>query len=146
MKIGKFAIKNIFVVTTVVSAAISLAACNNSGSAAITSDTQKEAAKAVKVEVVDSKGTSKSYEEKTNADTLREVMDQLKEGGDFTYEGSDSGYGLYIESINGERADYNADKAYWSIYVNGEYGQNGADTQTVTDGDVFRFVYEKQAG
>ena len=68
---------------------------------------------------------------------------ELKAKGDFTYEGSDSEYGLYIESVNGLKADYNVDKAYWAIYVNGEYGQLGADTQPVNDGDSFKLAYEK---
>ena len=55
--------------------------------------------------------------------------------------GSDSEYGLFITSINGITAD-GSDGAYWSIYVNGEYGQYGADSQPVNDGDAFSFRYE----
>ena len=68
-------------------------------------------------------------------------MDELKEDG-FTYEGSDSDYGLFINSINGLEANYDTDGAYWAIYVNGDYGQYGADSQPVADGDSFGFVYE----
>ena len=68
-------------------------------------------------------------------------MDELKDQG-FTYEGTDSEYGIYITTINGIKADYDADGAYWSIYVNGEYGQFGADQQPVNDGDAFKFAYE----
>ena len=56
--------------------------------------------------------------------------------------GSESDYGLYIETVNGLTADYDANGAYWSIYVNGEYGQYGADAQPVADGDAFSLVYE----
>jgi len=66
----------------------------------------------------------------------------MKKDGDFTYEGSTSEYGLYIISINGLTPDYEKDGAYWSIYVNGEYGQYGADAQPVADGDTYRFAYE----
>ena len=67
-------------------------------------------------------------------------MDELKAKGDFTYEGTDGEYGLYIDSVNALKADYNVDKAYWAIYVNGEYGQLGADTQPVNDGDSFKLA------
>ena len=69
-------------------------------------------------------------------------MDELSENEDFSYEGSDGDYGLYIDTINGLTADYATDGAYWSIYVNGEYGSYGADSQPVTDGDTYQFVYE----
>ena len=69
-------------------------------------------------------------------------MDELTENDEFTYEGTDSDYGIMINTINGVTADYNVDGAYWAIYVNGEYGQYGADTQPVADGDAFQFVYE----
>ena len=46
-----------------------------------------------------------------------------------------------INKINGQSAVYDTDGAYWSIYVNGEYGQYGADSQPVNDGDAFKFEY-----
>lgn len=98
--------------------------------------------KAYTVTVTGADGTSKSYEGKTDAEYLRDLMDELQAAGDFSYDGSDSDYGLYITTINGETADYDTDGAYWSIYVNGEYGQYGADSQPVADGDAFSFVYE----
>ena len=94
------------------------------------------------VEVVASDGTSTSYETASDAEYLKDVMDVLSKTGVFSYEGEESEYGLYITSINGETADYDTDGAYWAIYVNGEYGQYGADQQPVADGDSFRFVYE----
>jgi len=52
--------------------------------------------------------------------------------------------GLYITTVNGVTADFDKDGAYWSIMVNGEYGQYGADSQPVADGDEFQLVYTKQ--
>lgn len=99
--------------------------------------------KSVTVEVVDDKGDIKAYGEKTDAEFLKEVMDELSKTTDFSYEGTDSEYGLYITAINGITADYNTDGAYWAIYVNDEYGMYGADQQPVADGDKYSFVYEK---
>ncbi len=106
-----------------------------------------EGTKAYTLTVVDDQGTEKAYSGKTDAEFLSDLMDELAAAGDFSYEGSKSDYGLYIEAVNGLRADYDADGAYWSIYVNGEYGQYGADAQPVADGDAYSLVYEVyQAG
>ena len=63
--------------------------------------------------------------------------------GDLTIDAEESAYGLYIKGVNGLTADYAADGAYWGIYVNGEYGQFGIESQPVADGDAFSLVYEK---
>jgi hypothetical protein len=102
----------------------------------------QEGSKSVTVEVVDDKGETRTYKEKTDAQYLSQLMDEMKADGDFAYEGSTSEYGLYITSINDITPDYEKDGAYWSIYVNGEYGQYGADQQPVADGDTYRFAYE----
>ncbi len=99
--------------------------------------------KAVVVEVVDDNGKLDSYSSKTDAEYLKDLMDELSKTTDFSYEGTTSDYGLYITSINGLEANYDKDGAYWSIYVNGNYGQYGADQQPVSDGDTYRFAYEK---
>lgn len=97
------------------------------------------------VNVVDAEGTTVTYDGTTDAEYLSELMDELVEEGDFSYVGEAGEYGLYITTINGITADYATDGAYWSIYVNGEYGQYGADSQPVTDGDEYSFVYEVYA-
>ena len=89
------------------------------------------------LEVVSKDGTTKTYEAATTQEFLQGAMDELVAAGDFSYE-EESGM---ILTINGERADYNEDGAYWAIYVNGEYGQFGAAEQPIADGDVYRFEY-----
>ena len=105
----------------------------------------QQGSKSVTVEVVDDKGDTKPYTVKTDAEYLSQVMDELTAAGDFSYEGTNGEYGLYITAINGVTADYDADGAYWSILVNDEYGMFGADSQPVADGDDFKFVYEVYA-
>ncbi|MDD6363096.1 MAG: DUF4430 domain-containing protein [Lachnospiraceae bacterium] len=94
--------------------------------------------------VTDDSGTSKTYECSTDAEYLRELMDELSadQTQEFSYEGSEGQYGLFINTVNGLTADYDKDHAYWAIYVDGEYAQNGADTQPVNDGDKFELKYE----
>lgn len=102
----------------------------------------QQGTKAYSLTVVDDQGTEKAYSGKTDAEFLSGLMDELKEGGDFTYEASESDYGLFIESVNGLTASYDENGSYWAIYVNGEYGMYGADSQPVADGDSFSLVYE----
>ena len=94
--------------------------------------------------VTDDSGTSKTYECSTDAEYLRQLMDELsaEQTQEFSYEGSEGQYGLFINTVNGLTADYDKDHAYWAIYVDGEYAQNGADTQPVNDGDKFELKYE----
>ena len=101
-----------------------------------------QGAKAYTVEVVDNNGNSTSYEARTDAEYLRQALEELDEATDFAIAGEESEYGLYITSVNGVEANYDTDGAYWSVYVNGEYGMNGVDSQPVTDGDAYKLVYE----
>ena len=151
MKTKKRIIKNITLVTGLAAAAITFAGCGGGSSDATTtaasgSTTAQESSKETKrasLEVVNSKGESKRYEDDTDAQYLRGFMDQLQAEDDFTYTGTESASGIFIDSVNGESANYTTDGAYWAIYVNGEYGNSGADSQTVKDGDEFKLVYEK---
>ncbi|MCR5546116.1 MAG: DUF4430 domain-containing protein [Lachnospiraceae bacterium] len=99
--------------------------------------------KNVVIEVVNSEGEETTYDVNTDAEYLKEAMDELAESDDsFSYSGTDSDYGIMVEVINGEQAIYEEDNAYWSLYVNDEYGQYGADQQPVTDGDTYSWKYE----
>mgnify|MGYP005764409163 CR=1 FL=1 len=106
----------------------------------------QQGSKSCTLEVVDDNGDTTTYELSTDVEYLRELMDEAAENEDFSYEGEDGDYGLYIETVNGLTADYDTDGAYWAIYVNGEYGQNSADLQPVADGDTYRLSYEVSSG
>ena len=101
-----------------------------------------EGSKAITIEVIDSKEKSTVYELKTDAEFLIEAMEEAKEQG-LTYEGEDGPYGLSISTVNGERADYTLDGAYWSFNVNREYCNYGVSEQPVENGDAFEIVYTK---
>lgn len=96
-------------------------------------------AKNVSITVIDDNAAETTYTANTDAEYLSQVFDEIDA---LTVEGSTSEYGLYIETVNGLTADYAKDGAYWSIYVNGEYGMYGADSQPVNDGDTFTLAYE----
>ncbi len=94
--------------------------------------------KNITIEVVNKAAESVVYELSTDAEFLRQAMDEA-EG--LTYDGTESEYGLMVSTVNGEVADYSVDASYWSFYVNDEYCNYGIDTQPVMDGDAFAIVY-----
>ena len=97
-----------------------------------------EGSKAIVIEVINKNQETTTYELKTDAEYLRQAMEEA-EG--LTFLGEEGPYGLAISTVNGERADYTLDGAYWSFYVNDEYCNYGIDTQPVLDGDTFAIVY-----
>lgn len=58
-------------------------------------------------------------------------------------EGENGDYGLYVKSVDGTRADYEKDGAYWAFYENGEMAMSGVDTTEITEGGNYGFVYTK---
>ncbi len=98
-----------------------------------------EGSKEIIIEVVDNVQDTTTYELKTDAEYLRQAMEEA-EG--LTFSGTESQYGLMVDTVNGVVADYSVDGGYWSFYVNGDYSKNGIDTQPVLDGDIFTIKYE----
>ena len=94
--------------------------------------------KDITIEVVNKAAESIVYEVSTDAEFLRQAMEEA-EG--LTFEGEEGPYGLAVSSVNGEVADFNVDSSYWSFYVNEEYCNYGIDSQPVMDGDAFKIVY-----
>ena len=98
--------------------------------------------KSVTIEVIDNTQSSTVYEVHTDAEYLRQAMEEAK---GLEFFGTESEYGLMVETINGVTPDYNVDGAYWSFYVNGAYCNYGIDSQPVEDGDAFVIKYEMTA-
>lgn len=90
--------------------------------------------KDVSVEIVWKDGEGDKFDVATDAEYLKEVLDEIDS---VTYETNDG----MVMVINGIRADYVKDGAYWAFYVNGEYCNYGIDDQPVEDGDEFEIVY-----
>ncbi len=97
-----------------------------------------EGSKELTIEVVDKDGKSTVYEVKTDAEYLRQAMEEA-EGLEFS--GSESEYGMMVDTVNGVTADYSVDGGYWGFFVNGEYCNYGIDSQPVADGDAFQIIY-----
>jgi hypothetical protein len=94
--------------------------------------------KDITIEVINSAKESTVYELSTDAEYLQQAMDEA-EG--LEYSGDEGEYGLMITTVNGERAVFDENQAYWSFYLNGEYCNYGIAEQVVTDGDLFQIIY-----
>ncbi len=94
--------------------------------------------KHVSIEVVMADETSTIYEVDTDGEFL---IDAMKAADGLTFEGEEGPYGMSISHINGVRADYTLDGAYWGFYVGGEYCNYGVSEQPIENGDEFRIVY-----
>lgn len=57
--------------------------------------------------------------------------------------GDDGQYGLYIKTVNGIKADYDTDGAYWAFYVGDEYASSGVDSTNINEGLTYKLVYSK---
>ncbi len=92
--------------------------------------------KTITVTVVHKDGSEKVFEYHTDEEFLGAVItaEGLVEG----YEGE---YGLVMESVDGETADWNVDQSYWALFVGEEYATTGAGTTPIHDGDTFKLVY-----
>lgn len=120
------------IVMTLILAVMMLAGCGakKDGDAAA-------AGKNVTIEVVSQDGSSVSYDVATEQEFLKGAMDELAEGGEFSYEEENG----MVMTVNGVTADYEKDQAYWAIYVNDEFGQYGIADQPLADGDTYKLEY-----
>ncbi len=92
--------------------------------------------KTITVEVVHKDGDTKTFTYQTEAGYLGEVL--LAEG---LIEGEMGPYGLYIQTVDGERAVYEEDGSYWSLYEGDSYAEQGVDLTPIEDGGMFSLVY-----
>ncbi len=91
--------------------------------------------KTITVIVVHRDGTEKEFVYHTQKELLGEV---LYGEGLIQAEGVDEGM---FNIVDGEKADWNADKSYWSFYEGDTYASESVDTLVIQDGDTFKLVY-----
>ena len=94
--------------------------------------------KTITVTVIDDKGESEVFTITTTKSTLRGALEQ-----EDMIEGDEDQYGLYVKYVNGIRADYDKDKAYWAFSKDGVDLMTGVDSTEIADGDKFEITYTK---
>lgn len=99
-------------------------------------DETTQAGSAITVTVVHADGTEKVFTYTTTEEYLGALLQA--EG---VIEGNDGPYGLEITKVDGEKAVYDEDKAYWALYEGGEYALQGVDTTPIVDGGEYKLEY-----
>ncbi|MBQ8649526.1 MAG: DUF4430 domain-containing protein [Clostridia bacterium] len=89
----------------------------------------------ITVKLVLSDGEEKTFELKTEKQTLG---DALYENGLVSEEEYASGFYTVIDGV---RADYNEDGAWWCVTKGGEMTTVGMNEQTIENGDSFEITY-----
>ena len=94
--------------------------------------------KHISIVIVHKDGTEKNLGIATEAEYLADVLlEQELATGTISEE-----YGLTIESVDGETADWTADSAYWALYIGDEYATTSASGIVLEDGGVYKLIYE----
>ncbi len=86
--------------------------------------------------VVHKDGQSKEIPCKSDLDYLGEALQ--KEG---LITGEQGPYGLYIHEVDGEKAVFEEDGAYWAFYEGDAYATKGIDLTPIENGKVYKLVY-----
>lgn len=81
-------------------------------------------------------GTTKEQTFSTDAEFLGAF---LEDKGIIT--GAEGPYGMYIKAVEGEKAVYEEDNAYWAFYEGENYANLGVDQTPIADGAVYKLVY-----
>lgn len=95
-----------------------------------------EGQKTFTLEVVHSDGTTKEIDCTTQLEYVGEALQA-----DGVIEGEEGAYGLYIHVVDGEKAVYEEDGAYWAFYLGEEYATQGIDLTPIEEGVVYKLVY-----
>ena len=88
-------------------------------------------AKSIVLQVVHADGSSKDFSIRTDSENLRGALEQ--EG---LIAGSDSEYGLFVETVDGETADMDKQE-WWCFTKGGETLMTGVDDTMIADGEHY---------
>ena len=92
--------------------------------------------KSFTLEIVHGDGSSKVININSDDEYLGEALQLLG-----LIQGENNQFGLYITTVDGEDAIYEENGAYWALYVDGEYAQQGIDLTPIVDGGSYSLVY-----
>ena len=90
--------------------------------------------KDITVEVYHKDGTEKTFPISTDAEFLREALEEAE-----LIEGTESTYGLWVTTVDGYTADESKNE-WWGYTKSGEYVDTAVDSTAILDGDVYEFT------
>ena len=91
--------------------------------------------KTITVEVVHKDESRKEFKITTSAENLRGALDQEN-----LVQGSESEYGLYIETVDGETAD-SANQEWWAVTKDGTMTETGVEGVMIADGEHYELTF-----
>ena len=89
-----------------------------------------------KFSMVDGDGNVHAWNVHTNASTVGEAL--LDAG---LIDGTTSDFGLMVSHVNGIRADFVEDDAWWAFYIDDEMAMAGVDATEIEEGVTYAFIY-----
>ena len=90
-----------------------------------------------KLEVIDDKGVTTTYTIKTDEKTVGAALLKLD-----LISGDETEYGLYVKTVTGITADWDADQGWWGFYIGNDMAATGIDATDITAGAVYKLKYE----
>lgn len=96
----------------------------------------QEGMKHITVEVVHGNGTTNTFTYDTDEEYLGAL---LKEKG--LIAGTEDQYGIFVDTVDGEKAVYAENGSWWQFSCNGESAQTGVDQTLIADGSVYTWTY-----
>ena len=93
-------------------------------------------AKTITVTVVHKDGSEKVFTCATDEEYLGKVL--VNEN---IVVGNYGEFGLYFDTADGEKADWNVDNGWWQVFIGEEAAITGADQIPIANGDTFKLVY-----
>jgi len=88
------------------------------------------------LEVTDADGNVTTQTIRTTEETVGAAL--IKEG---LIAGDESEFGLMVMYVNGIRADFVEDSAWWAFYIDDEMAMAGVDSIDIEDGVTYKFIY-----
>ena len=95
-----------------------------------------QGSKTVTVTVVHKDGSEKVFTCQTEEEFLGKVL--VNEN---IVVGNYGEFGLYFDTADGEKADWNVDNGWWQVFVGEEAAITGAAQIPTTDGGTYKLVY-----
>jgi len=86
--------------------------------------------------MVDGDGNSHAWNVSTNESTVGAALIAVD-----LIEGDVSDFGMMVSHVNGVRADFVEDDAWWAFYIDDEMAMVGVDSADIEDGVTYSFVY-----
>ena len=138
--------KKLVIILTVITLMLCLISCQKAKTseeiwkdALYTEDTQIGKGEKTITFTVTALDKSVTFTVNTNKKTVGEALSECN-----LLEGEQGPYGLYVKKVNGIRADYEKDNAYWSFMVDGKASMEGVDLTELEDEGSYGFIYMTQ--